>query len=81
MEKESINGQMEVIMKVNLWMVFVKGKENGPIKMARCTKVSLKMISKMGMEYRNINQDRFLKEFLRREINMRETFLTFRKMW
>lgn len=61
-------------------MVFVKGKENGPIKMARCTKVSLKMISKMGMEYRNINQDRFLKEFLRREINMRETFLTFRKM-
>ena len=61
-------------------MDFVKGKENGPTKMVQCTRVSLKMISKMDMEFRNTNRDKFLKEYSRREINMRETFLIFRKM-
>ena len=81
MEKENINGLMEVIMKVILWMVFVKGKENGHTKMVQCTKVNLKMISKMDMESKNTNQDKFLKEYSRREINLREIFSTFKKMW
>jgi len=74
MEKEDMNGVMEVIMRDNFQMVWEREKVNGIIWMGLFMKDNLKKILNMAMEYKSINLVNIMKVSFERDKNLKELF-------